>query len=161
MTKAAIKLDALTRTQLVDVYNQLPVKPVKKFADKTTALKRVEGALKENNAEVEDSHGEPKVVFLKAEKKEKEVKPKAAKAEKSEDKEIKIPGPKGKYADKYLYKKVDTNPRREGTHGHRSFELLKDGMTGQEAQKAGVRSNDLDWDVKHGFVEALKNPRKK
>lgn len=66
------------------------------------------------------------------------------------------PGPNSKHGDKKLYRCAEwkkTNPRREGTHGHKSFSLIKDGMTHEQYIAAGGRNNDLQWDIDHGYVE--------
>lgn len=64
-----------------------------------------------------------------------------------------LPGPHSQYAGKKLHRLVSTNPRREGTAGWTSFNCLRNGMTYEEYRLAGGRSNDLAWDVAHGFVE--------
>ncbi len=51
-----------------------------------------------------------------------------------------------------LKKEVRTNPRREGTHGHHSFEVVKNGMTYEEYIACGGRNRDLAWDVEHGYI---------
>jgi DNA-binding MarR family transcriptional regulator len=63
------------------------------------------------------------------------------------------PGPRSKLDGKKLYRIAKTNPRREGTWGYKSFELIKDGMTFEAYKAAGGRNNDLAWDIAHGFVE--------
>lgn len=63
------------------------------------------------------------------------------------------PGPRSGFSGKKLYKKVDGNPRREGTWGWKSFNLIKDGMTYEQYKAGGGRNNDLTWDIEHGFVE--------
>lgn len=63
------------------------------------------------------------------------------------------PGPRSNSSGKKLYKLVDKNPRREGTHGWKSFNLIKDGMSYEDYKAAGGRNNDLAWDVEHKFVE--------
>lgn len=48
---------------------------------------------------------------------------------------------------------VDYNPKRAGSASHARFAKYEDGMTVDEAQKAGVTAGDLLWDTKHGFIE--------
>jgi ribosomal protein L12E/L44/L45/RPP1/RPP2 len=62
-------------------------------------------------------------------------------------------GPVSRMNGKKLYKLVTDNPRRPGTHGHRSFSLIKDGMSYEAYKSAGGRNNDLAWDIDHKFVE--------
>lgn len=63
------------------------------------------------------------------------------------------PGPRSQYSGKKIYKLVDKNPRREGTCGWKSFNLIKDGMTYEQYKAAGGRNSDLAWDIDHGFTE--------
>jgi hypothetical protein len=67
------------------------------------------------------------------------------------------PGPQSKFSGKHIYKlgewKAGGNPRREGTHGWKSFSLIKDGMPYEDYRDGGGRNNDLQWDIDHGYVE--------
>ena len=56
-------------------------------------------------------------------------------------------------AGKKIYLKVDENPRRKGTHGHKSFALIKNGMAIEDFIAAGGRMADLRWDLLHKNVE--------
>lgn len=49
----------------------------------------------------------------------------------------------------------DANPRRAGTAGWDSYNILLDGgaMTVAEYVEKGGRRNDLRWDIAHGYVE--------
>lgn len=49
------------------------------------------------------------------------------------------------------------NPRKQGTHGYRSFQVLLEGgeMTIAEYLRRGGRRNDLAWDVQHGWAELV------
>lgn len=48
---------------------------------------------------------------------------------------------------------VDYNPKRAGSASHGRFEKYEDGLTVEDAQKAGITAGDLLWDTKHGFIE--------
>lgn len=61
-------------------------------------------------------------------------------------------GRKSSLAGKKIKILAKENPRREGTHGHKSFSLMKDGMTYEEFVKAGGRPADLKWDIEKGNV---------
>jgi hypothetical protein len=65
------------------------------------------------------------------------------------------PGRVSSHAGKHIFILTEgkKNPRREGTHGHRSFSLIKEGMLVEDYFTAGGRSNDLAWDIDHKFVE--------
>jgi hypothetical protein len=57
------------------------------------------------------------------------------------------------YDGKTIHRIVKGNPRKEGTHGWKSFNLVQDGMTVEDYLKAGGRKVDLAWDLDHKFVE--------
>lgn len=63
------------------------------------------------------------------------------------------PGPRSSKAGKKIYKLVKDNPRREGTAGHKSFALIRNGMSYEEYIEAGGRATDLQWDIDHSFTE--------
>ena len=49
----------------------------------------------------------------------------------------------------------EENPRRDGTHGHRDYQMLMDHggeMAVEDYIKKGGRVNNLDWDVGHEFA---------
>lgn len=117
------KPEDMTSAELVESYNKLADKPVKKFSSKSNGIKR----LKE----------------IMANDKPKEAPKKAT-------------GGSQKFALKdghTLHKLLDHNPRREGTHGHESWNAFNSGMTYLEAIDAGARNRDLRWDILHGRIE--------
>ncbi len=57
------------------------------------------------------------------------------------------------FAGMKITKLVKENPRREGTIGHASFELIENGMTYEAFIEAGGRWQDLVWDVEHEHVK--------
>jgi hypothetical protein len=56
---------------------------------------------------------------------------------------------------KIIKKLTEVNPRREGTKGFKSWELLKEGMTITDFILAGGRMADLLWDVKKKHLELI------
>lgn len=54
-------------------------------------------------------------------------------------------------------KAVVANPRKPGSHGHKSIQVIIDhpGITTEEYLKTGGRLNDLKWDIDHKFVQAV------
>lgn len=48
---------------------------------------------------------------------------------------------------------ANENPKREGSAAHKAFAKYKTGMTVESALKAGVKSSDLNWDIKHGHIK--------
>jgi hypothetical protein len=61
----------------------------------------------------------------------------------------------GKFAGKAIHLLVKDNPRKAGTHGWRSFEIVRKqpGISYEAYIAAGGRNNDLRWDVEHKFAE--------
>jgi hypothetical protein len=57
------------------------------------------------------------------------------------------------FSGKVLTKAVSENPRRAGTAGHKSFSVIKNGMTFEQYVAAGGRRQDLAWDVEKGNVK--------
>ena len=51
-----------------------------------------------------------------------------------------------------IVKLVKDNPRREGTNGHQSWQVTRDGMSVEQYVAAGGRLDDLRWNVKHGWL---------
>jgi hypothetical protein len=63
-----------------------------------------------------------------------------------------MPNTKGrpsKIAGKKLYANVETNPRREGTHGYNTWKLIHEnpGITVEELVASGGRVKDVNWDL--------------
>lgn len=52
--------------------------------------------------------------------------------------------------------KTYTNPRRAGSHGYRSLQIIIDhaGISTENFVSEGGRLNDLRWDIEHGNVRA-------
>lgn len=59
------------------------------------------------------------------------------------------------FSGKAIHLLVKDNPRKAGTHGHRSFEIVQKqpGITYEAYIAAGGRNNDLRWDIEHKFAE--------
>lgn len=91
-----------------------------------------------------------------AAKKQPAKKAQAKKATSKPAKKAESNGQRGRtsqYAGKKIFKVSKENPRREGTHGHKSFSVIKDGMTYEQYIQKGGRQIDLDWDVKKGNIK--------
>lgn len=148
---AEINIDVknATSAELVKFYNDNSgsSNPIKKFKDRATAESRVTELIEASN-ELFKGSSKPSVAkkAAKAEKKSK------AKAEgKEETRGRKFAGEGKKIFKVGEFKK--TNPRREGTHGHTSWEAIKDGMTYEDYIEAGGRNRDLRHDVLAGRLE--------
>ena len=62
-------------------------------------------------------------------------------------------GPRSPKAGKKIYRISKTNPRKEGSWGWKSFNVITDGMTYEDYIKLGGRPQDLAWDEDHKFIE--------
>jgi len=65
-------------------------------------------------------------------------------------------GRRSQYTGQRLTKTQKDNPRREGTSGHKSFGLIRNGMLYEDFIAAGGVRRDLEWDVAHGWVKLSK-----
>lgn len=146
-----INIKEADNKELVAWYNENSgSKPITKFKDRETAIKRCKelyDAIKELSSGTSKGNG-----------KKEGAKPATSKKEAGENggAESETRGRKSKFTGKFIYRLPeykDTNPRREGTHGHKSFSLIKDGMAYEAYIEAGGRPNDLNWDVDKGYVE--------
>lgn len=141
----SIDLDKASPKALVEFYNQHSgAKPITKFKDQPTAKRRIAELVAAHN---ELASGSSKASEVK--KKEKASKPAKAAGDGKR-------GRKSPMTGKKLYKVGEhkkTNPRREGTHGYKSWEKIKDGMTYEDFVKGGGRNRDLAHDVQEGRIE--------
>lgn len=115
---------------LVLMHNEVrPEKPVQRFADRKTAEKRLMGVL--------EVQAKPGTV------------PDGVTAAKSSGSKGggERPGRTSTFAGKKIIKLVSENPRREGTHGWKSWDALRSGMTYESYIAAGGRRQDLAWDL--------------
>lgn len=127
-----------TLKELADIYNSKVSKNerIKAFRDRSTALRRI--------AEINSA--------------------KPSRGNRMNESQLKTPelklvGKKSSLAGKYLYKLAKINPRRAGTHGWKSYEVLKDGMTYEQFTAAKGGSKHLLHDIEKGWVEARDKPK--
>jgi len=118
-------LEALSSKELVELFNKYSDKPVKKFADRATALKRVAAVLPVKN--------EPKVKQVKG-----SDTAAIAKKEANRDRKITI--------------LVEGNPKK-GTAATR-YDLYKNGMTVGKYIELGGQLRDVTWDCAQGWISA-------
>lgn len=117
-------LESLSSKELVELFNKYADKPVKKFADRATALKRVAAVLPVKN--------EPKAKKVVGAVGDAAV----AKKEANRARKITI--------------LVEGNPKK-GTAAVR-FDLYKNGMTVGKYIELGGQLRDCAWDSKVGFI---------
>ena len=126
--------------ELVKLHNLYAKNPVNKFSDKATAVKRTFGVLSDlptSNKLMTD-----------------EMELYREKVPATETK--KVSKPRGAFAGKWIKLLVSDNPRKEGSHGHNSFNVIvKHGadMLYEEYIRQGGRLVDLKWDIDRKWVE--------
>lgn len=149
MNYTKIATDMASNAERLSVYNKYAAKKVKRFPDTKTAIRRTAQVLESCNVKLKDittskpaNNDKPKVV-------KKKVAPKKTVAKK----EGNLPGPKSEFVGKKLYKLVKENPRRKGSIGYKSFEVIRNGMKYETFIELKGINKDLRYDVNHGHVE--------
>jgi len=138
------------------------VEKVKAFKDKATAARRVWNLVKEDSGKVPPAGKVADAAAAKGKKEEPAKAPAAAKtpatapaAPTEAKKRGRQPGT-GEFAGKVVFARKDVNPRRAGTAGFHSFEIIrgkKEGVSYADYISAGGRPNDLRWDIEHNWAE--------
>jgi hypothetical protein len=160
--------DVPTATMVL-LYNTIrPEKPIKKFADRDTAERRMKGVLEvlakpgeaPSQEELEkqagtDNTNEPQEGDDMAAKKGRKRAAKTTTRKAASDNGERTGRPSA-FAGKVIRKVATENPRREGTHGYNSWELIKNGMSYEKYIEAGGRRQDLAWDLERGYVKLEK-----
>lgn len=170
---------------MLRLFNQLAPTPVGRFADRKTAAKRLWDICEKVLPEPEPfsppapttSEPEPNTSAPPTEQKEENEMATATATKKAAAKNSATKAPakaaakkapaknttglRGRvsaYAGKVLRTTTETNPRRAGTAGFKSMEVLikagKAGITFEDFTKKGGRSNDLAWDIDKGNATA-------
>jgi hypothetical protein len=136
----------MTTNKVLDVFNKVSPKQVKRFADRKTGVKRLFSLISETPlTKTNWDSGEYNQTELYKEKVP-STGPKVSK-------------PRGQFAGKWIKILVDKNPRKENNKevcGYASFNLLlKHGadMPYELYIKSGGRLEDLKWDIKKGWAE--------
>ena len=146
--------------KLLNVFNKVSTKQVKRFADKKTGAKRLFNLISEmpvTHTLWDSGEYNPKVssqMFAQRAKQEMELY-----KDKVPTTGPKVSKPRGQFAGKWIKILVDKNPRKKNTKevcGYASFNLLlKHGadMPYELYIKSGGRLEDLKWDIKKGWAE--------
>lgn len=129
IAKSRVPLDIL-----VQFYNTHTATPIKSFRDRKTAAERLMAL------------AEAKAKIVPSAEKEKEMKT-----------ETKKKGRTSVFSGKVirLAPEIKQNPRREGTNGYKSMQIVmaaKNGLTYEEYIRQGGRRVDLAWDLAHNYV---------
>ena len=161
----------VTSKLLVDAYNEIVEKPVKKFSDSKTAAKRFMSAIADihvSSTPFDASKKTPQVEALPGMTPLGTKPKKVIMAPPSKTLglyEPKVSKPRGAFAGKKIKCLIDTNPRKEGTrgwnnfslflgHGTISYEEFVELAAGHGSTKGGCRE-DLAHDIKKGRVELI------
>lgn len=160
-------------TELARFYNQLTGSNIKKFSDRESAVKRVWDAAiaaQENydaqqpgpdaqKADAPEAQGEQTEQEQGNSQPDDASQPVVAPVI-DNDAATKRRGRKpgtGQFAGKTVFAKKGVNPRRVGTKGWHSYNILigkmTEGVPYADYIAAGGRAVDLDWDIKHKFAE--------
>jgi hypothetical protein len=144
--------DSLSTNDIRAIFNKLTNANVKKFATRSTAARRLWDALRA--IEPNEAPEVPKTVENERTTKEAGQAPVSTKGRK--------PG-SGKFEGKFIFPLKETNPRRAGTFGFKSFEIIKgriEGVPYAEYLERGGRAKDLQWDIDKKFAEVKENASK-
>jgi len=148
----------LTSKRIVNMYNNITRKTVKRMADTDTAVTRLWKAMQTIEVEGEKPVKTPQVPPLDGMTPlgiqpltEKDV----AFLESTDREETR--GRKAKWSDNAkITAIVAENPRRKGTHGYKSMQIIMESqdktITYGAYVKAGGRRQDLSWDLDKGHV---------
>jgi hypothetical protein len=149
--KSRIPLD-----ELVKFYNyHNTLSPIKSFRDRLTAAKKLV-ALAEAKAKKITPQQELNLASASETVATTPKKPTIAPVAQAAKEEVRK-GRTSSFKGKKIHLSIDlkANPRREGTHGHKSMEIVinsKNGLTYEEYIAQGGRRQDLAWDLEHGNV---------
>lgn len=146
-----IKIAKATDADLLAWYNENSgQKPRAKFKNREDAEKKC--------AELREA-----IIELSGPSSKKGAVAKAKKSEKTDgdEGEGSPKGRKATAAGKFIHRNVKDNPRRAGTHGHASFDLIpaKGGISYEDYIAQGGRNNDLRYDIEHGFAQLSDNAK--
>ena len=149
---------SISTRDIMEAFNELTNSNVAKFSDKLSGAKRLVKALEESeplgkiggSADPVEAAKDPVV----------EAANKAIKAESP-----KVSKPRTTLAGRVFLlhrRHLGSNPRRKGSHGHRSLGLFIDAnaprpraITFEQFLAEGGRSKDLRWDIMHNNVEEV------
>lgn len=165
---AIVDTTTLTSNLLLSIYNRLSDMPVRRFADKSAAVKRVNKLLEKHDMQLSDTAvGEgvqqiTDVLFLLP-KNTPVRKPRASTAIYAESEVIEINTPM--FKDEVTGELVITNPKRPGTKAHARLQILIDArsmsvgeyLDACHALEGKVKGRhkyrlDLSWDIEHGYI---------
>lgn len=158
-------LNLINSAALVAIYNDLSDKPVKKFADKETAVRRVTAALEAAKKQVVADEAQTWIVvdIVNEPKTTNKKSGSSARATFGEHEVIEHNAGAHKAEDGSL---VLVNPKRKGTKAHARFQIIVDrvsltvgeyldacvALEGPDAEERFKYRRDLTWDIEHGHI---------
>lgn len=142
----------LSLANMRDLFNSLTNENVKRFSDRPAAARRLFSALEALEPEVSAAEEKQPEEAAPA-KSRKEKRPREDGAEETRGRKK----GSGTFAGKTLIGKKDVNPRRPGSHGFKSYEIIREagakGISYEDYIARGGRGNDLRWDIAHKWVD--------
>lgn len=158
--ESLIEHSSIPTGAMLKLYNNLTNENVARFSDRESGARRLFKVL-QALAPVAEEVVDSQVEVAQEEKAAAKEARKAAKQAKDEARargELK-PGRKagtGVFVGKKIIPLKQVNPRRAGTFGFKSYEIIRehrDGVPFEEYIAAGGRPQDLRWDLEHKWVE--------
>lgn len=140
-------LESMSGTKLAELYNTtVPEnKKISKFRDHKTAVERTLSAVLSFRDRASLGYGIGELFKMIDENKGNK---KASKPQHS--------GKKSQFEAGIIKSKMKTNPRRDGTWGYKSFDIIlsagDEGISYENYLAKGGRNKDLTWDWNHGYV---------
>lgn len=149
--------ESMSNAEMVAEYNRIAKtigsQSVLRFPDSKTGIRRLKKI-----AAAAAEHATTKAT--KAVAKAKDGTPKGAKLPEKREPKTTKGGRASSMAGKTLFAYSKENPRREGSHGWKSYNILAaklDGVLYEDYIAAGGRGNDLRWDIDKGWVTLSKD----
>lgn len=159
--------EAIPVTDILAAYNKSANKKTKKFTSREKGCEQLVAALDaEGEAKLAKAAPENKAVKAAPENKKAAAKGKAKKAPATEGSTAERAGRQSQNTGKVFKlseKHLGVNPRRKGTFGHASMEIIiaagKKGISFEDFIAAGGRSKDLNWDINAQNVEEVETKK--
>lgn len=155
-----VALETLSNAVIVELFNLLAEKSVKKFSDKATGVARLTAALEATGNEVfmTTAEGEEPAEYdvRPIEQAQDETQPTETEGQPTgEAQDPRKPGKRGPaptYGDDRVITNVKPNPKRAGTPSADRYALYVVGATIGDYIAAGGRRGDVAWDLQREFI---------
>lgn len=157
--------EGIATIDMVGIFNQVSKDQVQRFSDRRAAARRTWAALEQaySDAPVGQGDDEPAVDTVAPDDELTTVEEASVVEGVAVPAEVVADEPKargrrtgtGEFSGTTIFPLSVKNPRRIGTFGFKSYEIIReavDGMAYSDYVAAGGRPQDLRWDVKHGWA---------